>query len=100
MFYKTRIALKYGKEWLAKQIATHIYILVEKNTKSTSMIPVKWKIETISKQDSVNPMTKQTVICPINSNETNDPVTEEKSTNRVLNRNRRLPITRSKDFLW
>ena len=91
---------KYGKEWLAKQIATHIYTLVENNTKSTPIIPLKWKIETISKQDSVNPMTEQTVICPINSNETNGPVTEEQSTNRVLNRNRRLPITRSKDFLW
>jgi len=38
---------KYGKEWLAKQIATHIYILVENNTKSISMMPLKWKIETI-----------------------------------------------------
>jgi hypothetical protein len=64
------------------------------------MIPLKWKIEPISKQDSVNPLLEQTVTCPINPNKPNGSVTVEKPTNRVFNRNRRLPVTKSDDFLW
>ena len=46
---------KYGKEWLSKQIATQIHRLVEDNSKNTPMIPLKWKIEPTSEQNSTNP---------------------------------------------
>lgn len=91
---------KHGKEWLSKQIATQIHRLVESNSKDTPIIPLKWKIEPISKQNSANPLLEQTITCPINPNKPNGSVTVETLTNRVPNRNRRLPITRSDDFLW
>ena len=91
---------KHGKEWLSKQIATQIHRLVESNSKDTPIIPLKWKIESISEQISANPLLEQTITGPINPNKLNDFVTVEKSTNRIPNRNRRLPIMRSDDFLW
>ena len=91
---------KHGKEWLSKQIATQIYRLVESNSKDTPIIPLKWKIEPISKQNSANPLLEQTITCPINPNKLNGSVTVETLTNRVPNRNRRLPIMKSDDFLW
>jgi len=93
---------KYGKERLSKQIATQIHILVENNSKNTPMIPRKWKIEPVSKQNSANPLLEQTDICPIKPNKLNGSVTVtvEMSTNRDCKRNRRLPKTRSDDFLW
>jgi len=101
--YFTRHGLhlnKYGKNWLSKQIATQIHRLIENDSKDTTMIPLKWKLEPISKQDLTNPLLEQTVTCPIIPTKLNGSVTAEKSTNRVFNRNRRLPITRSEDFLW
>ena len=93
---------KYGKEWLSKQIATQIHTLVKNNSKNTPMIPRKWKIEPVSKQNSANPLLEQTDICPIKPNKLNGSVTVtvEMSTNRDCKRNRRLPKTRSDDFLW
>ena len=93
---------KYGKEWLSKQIATRIHRLVEDNSKNTPLIPLKWKIEPISKQNSTNPLPEQTAICPIKSNELNDSVTVpvKASTSRECKWNRRLPKTRSDYFLW
>jgi hypothetical protein len=93
---------KHGKEWLSKQIATQIHRLVESNSKATPIVPLKWKIESISKQNSANPMLEQNITCPINTNwnKPDDSVTVETLTNRVPNHNRRLPITRSNDFLW
>lgn len=91
---------KHGKEWLSKHIATQIHRLVENNSKDTSIIPLKWKIEPISKQNSANPLLEQITTGPINPNKPDSSITIETLTNRVPNRNRRLPITRSNDFLW
>jgi hypothetical protein len=91
---------KHGEERLSKQIATKIHRLVESNRNYTPIIPLKWKIEPISKQNSANPLLEQTITCPINPNKPNGSVTVETLTNRVANRNRRLPITRSDDFSW
>jgi hypothetical protein len=91
---------KHGKEWLSKQTATQIHILVESNSKDTPIIPLKWKIEPISKQNSANPLLEQTTTGPIYPNKPNGSVSVETTTSRVPNRNRRLPITRSDDFLW
>ena len=62
---------KHGKEWLPKQIATQIHKLVESNSKDTPIIPLKWKIEPISKQNSANPLLEQIITCPINPNKPN-----------------------------
>ena len=64
------------------------------------MIPLKWKLEPISKQDLANPLLEQTVTSPTNPTKLSGSVNAEKSANRVFNQNRRLPITRSDDFLW
>ena len=48
------------------------------------MIPLKWKLEPISKQDLANPLLEQTVTCPINPTKLSGSVTAEKSTNTVL----------------
>jgi hypothetical protein len=89
---------KHGKEWLSKQIATQIHRLVESNSKDTPIIPLKWKIEPISKQNSANPLLEQITTSPINPNKPDVSTTVETLTNRVPNLNRRLPITRSNDF--
>jgi len=91
---------KHGKEGLSKQIATQIHRLVENNSKDTPIIPLKWKIEPINKQNSENPLLEQFITCPINPNKPDGSVTVETSAKRVPNRNRRLRITRSNDFLW
>jgi len=89
---------EHGKEWLSKQIATQIHRLVESNSKDIPTIPLKWKIDPISKQISANPLLEQTVMGPISTNKLNGSVTVETSTNRVPTRNRRLQIARSDDF--
>jgi hypothetical protein len=91
---------KHGKEWLSKQIATQIHRLVESNSKDTPIIPLKWKIEPISKQNSENPLLEQITTSPINPNKLDVSTVVETLTNSVPNRNRRLPITTSNDFLW
>ena len=85
--YFTRRGLhinKYGKNWLSKQIATQIHRLIENDIKDTTMIPLKWKLEPISKQDLANLLLEQTVTRPINPTKLNGSVTAEKSTNTVL----------------
>ena len=91
---------KHGKEGLSKQTATQIHRLVENNSKDISIIPLKWKIEPINKQNSANPLFEQFITCPINPNKLDGSVTVEMSAKSVPNRNRKLPITRSNDFLW
>ena len=78
----------------------HNFIDVEKNSKDTPIISLKWKIEPINEQNSAYPLLEQFITCPINPNKLDGSVTVETSAKRVPNRNRRLPITRSNDFLW
>jgi len=93
---------KYGKERLSKQTATQIHKLVGDNSKNAIMIPLKWEIEPLSKQNPTNPLLEQIDICPIEPNKLNDfvTVTVETLNSREHKRNWRLPKTRSDDFLW
>ena len=45
---------------------------------------------------------EQKTTCPISLdwNKPDGSISEDKSLNRVTTRNRKLPVTRSKDFLW
>jgi len=74
-----------GKECLSKLIATQINRLVNGNNKDVPAVPLNWKDELTDKQNIVNPDTT---------------VMDEKSLNRAVTRSRRLPVTRSNDFLW
>ena len=93
---------KLGKEWLSKQIATQINRFVESKSKDASKIPLKWKIEPIDKQNAANTLIEQKAECPINAtrNRQENSSATDLLTNRAPNRNRRLPVTRSNDFLW
>ena len=93
---------KTGKERLSKLIVTQICSLVNGNNKDTPVIPLHWKDEFADKQTTVNSLPEQETTCSV-STDWNKPyctVTEDKSLNRVTTRNRKLPITRSNDFLW
>jgi len=79
-----------------------ISYLVNGNNKDTPVIPLQWKDEFADKQNTVNSLPEQETTCSV-STDWNKPyctVTEDKSLNRVTTRNRKLPITRSNDFLW
>ena len=89
-----------GKEWLSKLITTQICRLVESNDKDVPLIPLKWKNEFLDKRNTVNLLPKQKTICPksVARNTPDSPVAEDKSLNRTKSRNRKLRVTRSKDF--
>ena len=93
---------KSGKEWLSKLIATQICRLVNSNNKAVPVIPLNWKDEFTDKQNTVNSLAEQKTTCPISLdwNKPDGSVAEDKSLNRVSTRNRKLPVMRSKDFLW
>jgi hypothetical protein len=75
---------KRGKEGLSKQIATQIHRLVENNSKDTTIIPLKWKIESINKQNSADTLLEQFITCPINPNKPDGSVTVETSAKGVI----------------
>jgi len=93
---------KSGKEWLSKLIATQICRLVKSNNKDVPVIPLNWKDEFTDKQNTVNSLSDQKTTSPISLgwNKSDGSVSEDESLNRVITRNRKLPVTRSKDFLW
>ena len=91
-----------GKECLSKLIATQINKLVNENNKVVHVIPLNWKQEHTDNQNTVNSLSEQETTCPISldGNKPDSTVTEEKSLKRAVTRNRKLPVTRSNDFLW
>ena len=93
---------KSGKERLSKLIATQICRLVKSNNKEVPIIALNWKDESTGKQNTVNSLSEQTTTCPISLgwNNSDSSISEDKSLNRVITHNRKLPVTRSKDFLW
>ena len=93
---------KSGKEWLSKLIATQICRLLKSNNKDVPVIPLNWKDEFTDKQNTVNSLSDQKTTSPISLgwNKSDGSVSEDESLNRVITRNRKLPVTRSKDFLW
>ena len=82
-------------------MATQICRLVKSKNKDVPAIPLNWKDDLIDKQNAVNSLSEQKNTCPVSLgwNKPDGHVSEDKSLNRVINRNRKLPVTRSKDFL-
>ena len=91
---------KSGTEWLSKLIVTQICRLVKSNNRDVPVIALKWKDESTDKQNAVNSLSEQKTTCPIilGWNKPDGSVSEDKSLNRVITCNRKLPVTRSKDF--
>ena len=95
----------YGKEWLAKQIAIQIGLLVVSSSKVNTVIPLKWIEETMNLSNENN-------MLPSQMNNVEDPIPSDQSLNnqidmgknesirRTSTRNKKAPSTKSKDFLW
>jgi hypothetical protein len=77
-----------GKEYLSKLIATQINRLIHGKKQDVPAVPLNWTDELSDKLNLVNPVTMTTEEIP------------EISLNRTASRSRRLPVTRSNDFLW
>jgi hypothetical protein len=97
-----------GKDVISKQLVSHIYAwLLEKVT-----IPIGtgWKTETSNRVLDEGPSIAATessmeIISPVKLNLTHtsqnrDPISPKRVSSRLSSRQRRLPITRSDDFLW
>ena len=93
---------KSGTEWLSKLIVTQICRLVKSNNRDVPVIDLNWKDESTDKQNTVNSLSEKKITCPIRLgwNKPDGSVAEDKSLNTVITRNRKLTVTRSKDFLW
>jgi hypothetical protein len=93
---------KSGKECLSKLIATQICRLAKSNNRDVPVIALNWKDESTDKQNTVNSLSQRKTTCPVSLgwNKSDGSVSEDKSLSRVITHNRKLPVTRSKDFLW
>jgi hypothetical protein len=91
---------KSSKEWLSKLIATKICRIVKSNNRDVPVIALNWQDESTDKQNSVNSLSEQKTTCPVSLgwNKPDGSASEDKSLNRVITDNRKLPVTRSKDF--
>jgi hypothetical protein len=88
-----------GKEWLAKQIAKKIELLIEIASKVNPAIPLKWLDEPASLINSINSINRLT--SDSNTSEGMIPTSQAIIyTRRTSNRNKKVPITMSNDFLW
>ena len=95
----------HGKEWLAKQIAIQIGLLVVSSSKVNTVIPLKWIEETMNLINENN-------MLPSEMNNVEDPIPLDQSLNnqiemgknelirRTSTRNKKAYSTMSKDFLW
>ena len=94
---------KRGKEWLSKSLASQISKLVINKGRDAPEIALKRKDELPINQDPEIHMSSLSP--PEQSNNTNNEIQSETlHTESVIprssNRQKRLPITRNKDFLW
>ena len=91
-----------GKECLSKLTATQICRLVNDENKNVPVILLAWKDESTDKQNTVNSLSEQDTTSPLNLNwnKPDSTITKEKSLNRAITGNRKLPVTRSNEFLW
>jgi hypothetical protein len=94
---------KRGKEWLSKLLATQISKLVKSKVRDTPKIALKWKDKSADNQYPEIHMTS--MIPPDQTNNTNnknqtDVIYKETAVPRTSDRQKRLPITCNKDFLW
>jgi hypothetical protein len=94
---------KRGKEWLSKLLATQISRLVINKVRDAPKIALKWKVESAVNQYPEIHMTSMSP--PDRTNNTNnkiqiDILCKEAVVPRTSNRQKRLPITRNKDFFY
>jgi hypothetical protein len=94
---------KRGKERLSKLLATQISRLVINKVRDAPKIVLKWKDDSAVNQYPEIHMTSMSP--PDQTNNTNnkiqiDTLYKETVVPRTSNRQKRLPITRNKDFLW
>jgi hypothetical protein len=100
-----------GKEWFAKLIAAEIEMLIKSTNKSESVIPLNWKEEmTTSDITADNKHENNMLSIEIDPAEILIPSTEtqnnqnntvnKESIGRISSRNKKVPITMTKDFLW
>ena len=75
-----------GKELIAKQIAEQIDQIMNTSTKTEPPLPLLWKQEKSDEEISVV--------------EEKAPVTTNKVIRRSSSRNKKVPVTRTTDFLW
>jgi len=90
---------KRGKEWISKLLATQIRRLVINKGRDAPKIALRWKDKPAASQYPefhVTPLSP-----PDQSDNTNKEIQiDETIIPRTSNRQKRLPITRNKDFLW
>ena len=94
-----------GKEWLAKQIVKQIEMLVEVSSKSNPAIPLKWLEESPNFINDNNRLTSESKdtqgLIPSNQSNNNQiSMGANDLLRRISTRNKKVPITMSKDFLW
>jgi hypothetical protein len=94
-----------GKEWLAKLLVTQISKLINSRNKTDPVIALNWKND--SNHESINiTVTHRTSLLTteekpstqIHNNQDNR--SENEALIRTSNRQKKAPVTRSKDFLW
>jgi hypothetical protein len=85
-----------GKEWLAKQIVKQIELLIENASKVNPAIPLKWLDESTKLINNNIRFTSES-----NSAEGMIPTSQcLNNPRRTSTRNKKVPTTMSKDFLW
>jgi hypothetical protein len=104
-----------GKEGLAKLIATHIDEIIYQSNKPKPAIALNWGKESINETTSTNnnsnpiqnpnendspKATAATSVSPLQSQENQDNKTESEVTRKTSSRQKKVPVTRCKDFLW
>ena len=87
---------KFGKEIIAKHIATQINQIIEIATKSESAIPLQWKKEIKGVQDGTGEGMIQTHHAQMNKTI----MMNNETARRTSTRNKKIPVTVFKDFLW
>jgi hypothetical protein len=100
-----------GKEGFAKLIASQIGKLITNSKKIEPMIALKWKEETtivsLDAADNHKPNLMSSedefskiLIPPVQIHNSKGDLTDNDSLCRTLNRQKKAPVTKSKDFLW
>ena len=94
-----------GKEWLAKQIVKQIEMLVEVSSKINPAIPLKWLEESSNFINDNNRLTSESKdtqgLIPLNQSNNNQiSMGANDLLRRISTRDKKVPITMSKDFLW
>jgi hypothetical protein len=94
---------KRGKEWLSKLLATQVNRLDSNKGRESPKFALKWKDESVV--DQYPALHMPLMPPPDHSISTNseiqiDPLDKNIVLPRTSNRQKRLPVTRNKDFLW